>query len=205
MAIEGWKLYFLNKKRVEVIDLKRIIAFTGAGISKESGIPTFEEMGDLREKLSREYATLFPEEYRHLIISLKNLCDTAEPNDAHYALAEYDIPVITMNIDGLHRKAGTKILVEIHGALPDDSELMFCEMLYNKPVLYGDNAPLYTKAISMIDSLDKGDILLIVGASNYSGIANELRYFAISSGIEVVEIQKDATTEVRKILENLTK
>lgn len=181
----------------------KIIAFTGAGISKESGIPTFEEIGDLREKLSRQYATYFPDQYREIITSLKQLCDAAEPNDAHRALAEYDIPVITMNIDGLHKRAGSQKVVEIHGALPDDNEISICELLYNKPVLYGDVAPMYSKAIAMIDSLDKGDVLLVIGASSYTTVANSLRYIAISSGIEVIEIQDNASVEVRKTLEKL--
>lgn len=68
----------------------------------------------------------------------------AKPNDGHYALAEYHIPIITMNIDGLHKLAGSDAL-ELHGGLPEDDEMDIAYSLYNKPVLYGDPAPNYQK------------------------------------------------------------
>ena len=79
----------------------KIIAFTGAGISKQSNIPTFMERPDVREKLFRSYAQRHHEEYNEVIRQLKANMNGAKPNDAHYALAEYHIPIITMNIDYL--------------------------------------------------------------------------------------------------------
>lgn len=43
-----------------------------------------------------------------------------KPNDAHIALAEYGIPIITMNVDGLHQKAGSKNVITLHGDLPTE-------------------------------------------------------------------------------------
>lgn len=54
-----------------------LIALTGAGISKPSGIPTFEELGDLRNKLSRAYAQQCPEEFNLLMDDLRNTCRKA--------------------------------------------------------------------------------------------------------------------------------
>ena len=88
----------------------KIIALTGAGISKQSHIPTFMERPDVREKLFRSYAKRHPEEYNEVIQQLKANMNGAKPNDAHLALAEYKIPIITMNIDGLHRLAGSDAL-----------------------------------------------------------------------------------------------
>ena len=82
----------------------KIIAFTGAGISKQSNIPTFMERPDIREKLFRDYANTHHEEYNEVIRQLKANMNGAKPNDAHYALAQYHIPVITMNIDGFHHR-----------------------------------------------------------------------------------------------------
>lgn len=79
-----------------------LVAITGAGISKASGIPTFEDMGDLRNKLTRSYFNSHPEEFYQGLLAMKETIDRAEPNPAHLALVEYNIPVITMNIDGLH-------------------------------------------------------------------------------------------------------
>ena len=81
----------------------KIIAFTGAGISKQSHIPTFMERPDVREKLFRSYAKRHPEEYNEVIQQLKANMNGAKPNDAHLVLAEYKIPIITMNIDGLQK------------------------------------------------------------------------------------------------------
>ena len=126
-----------------------IIAFTGAGISKQSNIPTFMERPDVREKLFRSYANTHHEEYNEVIKQLKANMNGAKPNDAHYALAQYHIPVITMNIDGLHKLAGTDAL-ELHGGLPEDDEMDKAWSLYNKPVLYGDPAPNYQRAYEMV-------------------------------------------------------
>lgn len=86
----------------------KILAFTGAGISKQSNIPTFMERPDVREKLFRTFAEHHHEAYNEVIRELKANMNGAEPNDAHFALAEYKVPVITMNIDGLHKKAARR-------------------------------------------------------------------------------------------------
>ena len=97
----------------------KILAFTGAGISKQSNIPTFMETPDVREKLFRSFAQSHHAAYNAVIRQLKENMNGAKPNDAHVALAEYGIPIITMNIDGLHRAAGSDA-VELHGCLPED-------------------------------------------------------------------------------------
>ena len=123
----------------------KILAFTGAGISKQSNIPTFMERPDVREKLFRSYANSHHVEYNEVIKQLKANMNGAKPNDAHIALSEYHVPIITMNIDGLHKLAGSDAL-ELHGGLPKDDEMDIAYSLYNKPVLYGDPAPNYQKA-----------------------------------------------------------
>lgn len=167
-----------------------IIAFTGAGISKASGIPTFDEQGDLRTKLDRNYANCFPTEFRSIMQQLVNTCKAAEPNDAHKALAEYNIPVITMNIDGLHNRAGSKNVIEVHGNVEN-----------NNVVLYGDAAPKYTEALDIIDRMCKNDILLIVGTSFYTSISSQIKCTAESNQTKVVIINDDAEHQVRKFLE----
>ena len=167
----------------------KIIAFTGAGISKQSNIPTFMERPDIREKLFRDYANTHHEEYNEVIRQLKANMNGAKPNDAHYALAQYHIPVITMNIDGLHKLAGSDAL-EMHGGLPDDDEMSIAWSLYNKPVLY---------------DLTPDDIFLVIGCSYHTAIAVDLREVAKSRGARIIEIQEDAAHNVRKVLEKLMK
>ena len=180
----------------------KIIAFTGAGISKQSHIPTFMERPDVREKLFRSYAKRHPEEYNEVIQQLKANMNGAKPNDAHLVLAEYKIPIITMNIDGLHQLAGSDAL-ELHGGLPEDDEMDRAYSLCNKPVLYGDPAPQYQKAYEMIFNLQENDILLVIGCSYHTAIACELRDVAKSRGVKIIEIQEDAAHKVRQVLKQL--
>lgn len=174
-----------------------IIAFTGAGISKDSGIPTFEDMeknvsdGELtiRDKLTRSWADKNPEEFNEIIKSMTESFSSAQPNDAHIALAEYNIPIMTMNIDGLHEKAGSKNIIYMHGKLPNI-------------VLYEDPAPNYQRAMEWVDLLRPEDIFLIIGTSFYTNISISLKIMARGTGARVVVINKNATENVRAFLNN---
>src|SRR5437763_16310102 len=101
---------------------RRIVVFTGAGVSADSGIPTFRgEDGLWRNFRAEDLAT--PEafardpelvwqwyEWRRGIIS------AAEPNAAHRAIARLDdAVVITQNVDGLHARAGPRRVIQLHG------------------------------------------------------------------------------------------
>lgn len=103
------------------------MVLTGAGISTESGIPDFRSPGtglweniDPMEALSTSVLYNNTEKfYKEGFNMLLNMTD-AEPNRAHYALAEmerlgYIKGVITQNIDNLHYKAGSKYILEVHG------------------------------------------------------------------------------------------
>ncbi|RIY34552.1 transcriptional regulator [Psittacicella hinzii] len=181
----------------------KVIAFTGAGISKQSNIPTFMECPEVRDKLHRCFAQNNPEEYRKTISQLKHNMQNAFPNPAHLALAQYQIPIITMNIDGLHTLAGSKKVLELHGGLPNEEELAYAEQLRNKPVLYGDPAPNYEKAFDMVTQLDANDIFIVVGCSYHTAIANDLRRIAENIGCRIYEIQDDAAHKVPALLEKL--
>lgn len=165
-----------------------LIAFTGAGISRASGITTFQEQPGIRDKLVRTYADRHKDKYARVIEGMQAACKAAKPNDAHAALAERGVPIITMNVDGLHGRAGSKHVVELHGRLPDI-------------VLYGDPAPEYQTAMSWLDLARPGDTFLIVGTSFYTGISTALRRMAKIHGMRVHEINADAEHEVRKFLD----
>lgn len=166
-----------------------IIAFTGAGISAASGIPTFADQPGIRDKLTRTFARMHPDEYNKTINEMWDNCKRAEPNDAHYALVEYNVPIITMNIDQLHSRAGSKDVLEIHGVFPNI-------------VLYGDPAPMYNKALDWVDTLEEGDTLLVVGTSYYTMISEKIRAEAIVNGASIIEINDDAEHRVREFLKN---
>lgn len=116
-------------KAAELIEQANyIVAFTGAGISVESGIPDFRSAGGLWTKYNpEEYATYsafltHPEKYWTMHKELRSLVLTAQPNPAHIALAalEHEIgklkTIITQNVDFLHTRAGNSVVLELHGS-----------------------------------------------------------------------------------------
>lgn len=116
----------------DIVASKKTVALSGAGMSVESGIPTFRGKGGLWEKYN-------PEEYGHIStlrhhperawIMLKEMqlaILPARPNPGHYALAELEAmgllsAIITQNVDGLHHVAGNKNVIEFHGNLQTTS------------------------------------------------------------------------------------
>ena len=110
----------------------RIVFFGGAGVSTESGIPDFRSEDGVfsairkygyppEELLSHSFFTrkpdIFYRYYKELLMSTD-----AKPNDAHIALAQLEqmgklSAVVTQNIDGLHQKAGSKNVFELHGSI----------------------------------------------------------------------------------------
>ena len=191
---------------IKTMGKHKLIFFTGAGISFASGIPTFDEQPDLRNKLDRNFALTHPNEYRAVIAAMRTVCDTAKPNAAHYAIANMHCPVITMNIDGLHRKAGTSNLIEVHGRLPEDHELYADNFnrLMNIPVLYGDPAPAYQKAYDLVRSLEyNNSYFVIVGTSFFTRFSEEIKRIAEEQEARIIIINDNAEVKVPEICSNL--
>jgi NAD-dependent deacetylase len=106
---------------------KRVVALTGAGVSAESGVPTF------RDSMSGLWAQFKPEELASPDAFMRNpklvwewyawrrkLVSDVKPNPGHHALAELErrVPsftLITQNVDSLHQRAGSKTVIELHG------------------------------------------------------------------------------------------
>lgn len=115
----------------QIIDeSKNIVFFGGAGVSTESGIPDFRSVDGLYNQkydyppeqiISHSFFIQKPEEF-YRFYKDKMLCLDAEPNAAHKVLAELEkagklSAVVTQNIDGLHQKAGSKRVYELHGSV----------------------------------------------------------------------------------------
>ncbi|HQV00162.1 MAG: NAD-dependent deacylase [Bacteroidia bacterium] len=107
--------------------MKKIVVFTGAGISAESGIKTFRDSGGLWEQHKIEDVATPEAWFRNQKLVLdfynqrrKNVLE-ALPNVAHNAIAElqyaFDVHVITQNIDDLHERAGSKKVLHLHGEI----------------------------------------------------------------------------------------
>ena len=187
---------------------EKVIFFTGAGISVESGIPTFQEQPGIRDKLSRDFANEFPETYRKTIRDMLDACEKAEPNAAHKAIAEAGFPVITMNVDRLHTRAGSENVIEVHGVLPTREQLEeeHFPAEYRGIVLYGDMAPEYSTAFNMVKKLEYGNsYFVIVGTSFYTGISAELKRLAEQRNAKILLINSDAATRVPVLCEQLKK
>ena len=107
---------------------ENIVFFGGAGVSTESGIPDFRSVDGLynqkyseppEEIISHSYFLRWPEKF-YRFYKEKMLYPQAEPNDCHKALAKLEAEgklkcVLTQNIDGLHQKAGSRKVIELHG------------------------------------------------------------------------------------------
>jgi NAD-dependent protein deacetylase/lipoamidase len=107
-------------------DASRVVAFTGAGVSTESGIPDFRSPGgiwtrfDPRDFTFGRYVASADVRARSWQMRREFFEKPAEPNAAHLALARLEaagrsLGVVTQNIDGLHQQAGSKRVVELHG------------------------------------------------------------------------------------------
>lgn len=171
---------------------KKLVILTGAGISQESGIRTFRDMGGLWEEYDvMEVAT--PEAWQknpELVMKFYNdrrkQLYECEPNDGHtglVALEEYfDVQIITQNIDDLHERAGSSRVLHLHGELKkarssvdeslvydmDGWELKFgdcCEkgsQLRPHVVWFGEAVPAMDEAIRMVEG---ADIMVVIGTS----------------------------------------
>ncbi len=117
----NFKDEFISKLK----NAKKIVFFTGAGISAESGIATFRGADGIWNKMKPEELASFDafmrnpdlvwEWYQHR----REIIHNVEPNPGHIAIAElekyFDVTVVTQNIDNLHKRAGTTKIFELHG------------------------------------------------------------------------------------------
>lgn len=125
---------FISESLITKINnAKEIVFFTGAGISAESGIPTFRGKDGIWNKLK-------PEELANFNAFLKNpnlvwewyqyrrqIIEEKAPNAGHFAIVEFEnlfekVTVVTQNVDNLHNRAGSKKVLELHGNI----EKNFC-------------------------------------------------------------------------------
>ena len=161
------------KQLQEIIDTsENIVFFGGAGVSTESGIPDFrsesgifkslEKYGDTPENLvSHTYYMDHTEEFFNYYKDNLIFKD-AKPNPAHLKLSELEKigklkAVITQNIDGLHQKAGSKNVLELHGSI-HRNYCQICVVLYEEPL---NNAVLSFA----IDYIQNAETLIIGGTS----------------------------------------
>lgn len=171
---------------------KKLVIFSGAGVSAESGLKTFRDAGGLWEEFRIEDVatpeawaanpTLVTEFYN---IRRKQVMQ-AQPNEAHKLIAElesrYDISIITQNIDDLHERAGSKSVLHLHGEIMKVRSSLYPEFVYPidkweikigemcergsqlRPhiVWFGEMVPEMDNAIGIAS---EADMLVVIGTS----------------------------------------
>ena len=172
----------------------KFVVFTGAGISKSAGIPTFEEIPGIKEKLSVDFKESNPKEFEEAINLLKSNVKDKKPTKAHKILAKLGLPIVTMNVDNLHTKAGSQNVIELHG-----------NYLKDNIVLYGQEMHGSDKAIKLIQDTAKmakenneKAFLLVIGTSMQTAFANILVLIARANGMKDLYIDKNADEEVEQ-------
>lgn len=120
---------------------KKIVVFTGAGISAESGLKTFRDSGGLWEEYKVEDVAT-PEAWEkdpEMVLTFYNKrlkqVMNAQPNPAHHAIVElekkFDVQIITQNIDDLHERAGSKNVLHLHGEITKSRSSVDDALIYN--------------------------------------------------------------------------
>lgn len=170
---------------------RRVVVLTGAGISAESGLKTFRDAGGLWEG-HRVEDVATPEAFARdpkLVLDFYNQrraqLQTVKPNAAHLALVDlerdFDVHIITQNVDDLHEQAGSTQVLHLHGELnklrssvhehyvidwTEPQTLEHCDPWGNamRPfiVWFGENVPLIADAIDLVK---QADLVLVVGTS----------------------------------------
>ena len=127
---------------------RSVVFFTGAGISAESGIPVFRGKNGIWNKLKPEELANFdaflqnPEMVWEWYEHRKQIINKSKPNPAHFIIAEIQnylskVIVITQNIDNLHKRAGSKIVYELHGNI-ERNYCIKCKKNYNSEIKFID-------------------------------------------------------------------
>jgi len=201
-----------------------ITFFTGAGVSAESGIPTFRG----KEGLWRRYNPVdlaTPEAFFRnpsLVWEFYNerRCNIAEaePNRAHLLIAEAEkvfplVSLITQNVDGLHQRAGSRNVIELHGniwkvkCLSCGKEEMNFETPFNEipprckdcdgllrpgVVWFGESLP-YEALELAYDIAKRSKVFIVVGTSCQVFPAAQLPFIAKEKGAEIIEINPEET------------
>ena len=207
---------------VKLANGKKIIFFTGAGISSESGIPTFRGKDGIWNKLKPEELANFDaflknpglvwEWYKHR----KQIIKESKPNAGHLAIAEAQnifrsVTVVTQNIDNLHRRAGSKIVYELHGNI-ERNYCIRCKTFYNEELDFSIGVPKCTcgglirpdvvwfgeylpedQFHASEEAARNCDIFFIVGTSAVVYPATSLVFAAKQSGAYLIEVNIEET------------
>jgi len=215
--------------RARLSTARAVTVLTGAGISADSGVPTFRGADGLwRNFRAEDLAT--PEAFARdprLVWEWYNwrreLIATKSPNPAHYALADLErrleeFWLITQNVDGLHRAAGSQKLSEIHGniwkvrctrcgGMDENREVPItilpscaaCGGLLRPHIVWFGESLAKEDLNRSYEALGRCELLLIIGTSGIVYPAASFAPVAKAAGAFVVEINLDATPQTEVV------
>ena len=205
----------------------KVVAFTGAGISVESGIPDFRGAGGLWEKFDpMEYATIEafradPKKVWAMLKEMGTLLESSRPNAAHLALARLERmghvrSVITQNIDHLHQEAGNTKVIEYHGShrkliclscgrqyakeevpLETLPPLCRCAGVLKPTVVFFGEPIPWAAHLEAMEEARNCEVMLVIGTSAIVSPACDIPVMAKRAGAVVVEVNLEETQLTR--------
>jgi len=208
---------------------RNAVVLTGAGISVESGIPSFRGSQGMWAKYDpMEYATLHafmksPRKVWEMLSEMVSVCGGAAPNAAHKGLAALEEmgivrAVITQNVDGLHQAAGSRRVIEYHGNL-DELICVYCWKRYPTRERWAPgavplcdcrkilkpNVVLFGEPIPWLAQEEAEEeartcgVLVVIGTSAQVSPACDIPRIAKESSAAVVEINPEPTSLTRTV------
>jgi len=214
---------FSDQLHKKILSATSIVAFTGAGISAESGVPTFRGDEGLWKKFKPEELANFdafmrnPDLVWEWYSYRKQIISKIQPNPGHYALAALErlVPqcaVITQNVDNLHRRAGSTTVYELHGNIERNYCIGCGRQFANQDIGQFNRAPrcpcggLIRPDVVWFGEMlpedqwnaseraaETADVFLAIGTSAVVYPAASLPVIAKRSGAYVVEINLEYT------------
>jgi NAD-dependent deacetylase len=211
---------YLDSLRSRFQQSRFAVAVTGAGISAASGVPLVGETMDgvpLRQFFTAELLRDDPAKYFDVYRTMLQGWRQARPNKGHYALARAGTWVITQNIDGLHRDAGSRHVIELHGNLREllcrgcghiyPSQLAWLESIPRcarcglslEPgiVLEGQRVRHFSRAV---DWVGRAEVLMVIGTRLEMNPVRKLPEIALANGADVVWINSEAERILPQLL-----
>ncbi|MDM8160306.1 NAD-dependent deacylase [Labilibaculum sp. K2S] len=195
--------------------MQKLVVLSGAGISAESGIQTFRDMGGLWNQYDvMEVASPHAwEKNPHLVHQFYNerrkQLFNCFPNKGHLLIAElekhYEVEIVTQNVDDLHERAGSSNVLHLHGELMKARSTVDPELIYNldhweltfndtcekgsplRPhiVWFGESVPAISEAVAIVS---KADVFVIIGTSlNVYPAAGLIDYIPNKTAVYVID------------------
>ncbi|MFQ5611505.1 MAG: NAD-dependent deacetylase [Anaerolineae bacterium] len=220
--------FLVNKASDLIRRARRVVALTGAGISTPSGIPDFRSptSGLWNQANPMTVASIIgfqqrPQDFYEWVRPLTKIMLSAQPNPAHYALAELEAAgkltgIITQNIDGLHQAAGSKNVYEVHGhtreatcmhchevhpaeeilhQFVEDAQIPVCHcggVLKPNVILFGEQLPVQV-LLGARAEVQQCDLLIIAGSSLEVAPVSELPLEALDHQARVIIVNYQPT------------